>query len=337
MKRLYMLCTLLLALTLTACANHTGPYGEIDVDPQMTIVRKEDCTKVELPANYSQKNYKRMIVGVYFEANKKTRNTSSLPLSTVATALETEIAKLKRFTVVSRQGGQKAIATEQAFQASGRTDAGSRLRFDSALNANYVLYGEVTGVREEYERYDYNEFIYVVRLDYQLIDAETGEIMEADYTEGRARRTCVRLPSGRIIAGFDIRQDELDAVNQAALNALKILSNRIGTVLPLGGQVVAMRGDRIKIDKGASEGMMPKQIVTLYTSDMGMDVPLALAEVTPSDHSSMGTIFAWSDDEYAQELIEEFQNDSTFFKRRNVYVVTLGMPLPADWETRYAD
>ncbi len=341
MKQFYKVyqIVILIALTmmLAACADRTGPYGEIDVVPKITTVNKSDDVRVELPANYSQKNYKRLIVAVYFEPNKKAMNTKGLPLASVATALETEMTKLKRFTIVSRQGGQNAIAAEEAFQALGRTDAGSRLRFDSGLNANYVLYCAVTGVREEYERYDYNEFIYVVRLDYQLIDAETGEIVEADYTEGRARRTCVRLPSGRIVAGFDTRSGELDAVNQAALNGLTLLGNRLGNQLPIGGQVVAMRGDRVKIDKGVAEGFMDKQVVTLYTEDFGMDVPFAVAEITPSDHSSIGKIFAWSDDDYTAELIEELQSDPNFIKRHNVYAVSQGMPLPAEWDTQYDD
>lgn len=340
----YVFAMLIMILGLSACSNHTRPYGSIDVDPRVAPITRNRYA-VALPANYSQKNYKRLIVAVYFDTNKKMHNDAGLPLATVATSLETEIAKLKRFTIVSRQGGQKAILAEQRFQASGRTNEASRLRFDSGLNANYVLYCEVSGVREEYERVDHNELIYIVRLDYQLIDAETGEIVEADYTEGRARRTCVCLPSGRIIAGFDYRRGEIDPVNQAALNGLKLLGMRLGTTLPLGGQVVAVRGDRIKIDKGIAEGFASKQIVTVYTEDLGpkggfglgMDVPIAVAELTPSDHNSIGTIFAWNEEPYAQEIVAAFRNDPNFIMRQNVYVVSQGMPLPPEWDRNYKD
>ncbi len=329
------LCMLTLCYALLACAsNHGQP---IQVKPNLTTVSRGDDIPVELPANYSQKNYKRLIVGVYFEPDGAAAYYDDLPLATVAMSLETEISKLKRFTIVSRQGGQKAIEAEKKFKNKGMAKTASQMQYGRTLDANFVLYCGISAVREEYERVDHNEFLYIVRLDYQLIDVQTGEIIEADYAEGRAKRTFVRLPSGRFLGGFDYRSGELDPVNQAALNALKIVGHRLGNALPLGGHVLAMRGDRIQIDKGVSEGFMGKQVVVVYTNDFGMDVPIALAELTPSDHTAVGRIFKWSDEPEAEELVEELQSDPTFVLRNDVFVVSIGMPLPPEWERNYDD
>ncbi|SKA67558.1 hypothetical protein [Desulfobaculum bizertense] len=341
MRKVVLLVAALFMLTslVAGCVSSRG--GAIQIDPTLHSVSKDDFLDddkaVELPANYSQRNYKRLVVGVYFFPQKDSDHYDSVPVETVSTTLETEISKLKRFTIVSRHGGQKAKMAEKRFQDLGLTDASTRMRFGHGLNADYTLFGGVTTAREEYERVDHNESVFIVRVDYQLIDVETDEIIEADYVEGRAKRTFVRLPSGKILGGFDMEKGTKDALNQASINALKVLGNRLGNKLPIGAQVVGIRGSRFGLDRGKEEGFMGKQTVILYTEDMGVDVPLAVGEVSPGAHKCSGKIIKWNEDSELQSLIEEVKKNPTFLARHEVFAVSAGMPLPPEWEKNYKD
>lgn len=340
-RKLTFLCVLVIAATamsISGCGTTTAKQEGIQIDPTLHTVSKSDYVKggreIELPQNYSQKNYKRLVVSAWFFPNKDANNYADVNSETISSMMETELSKLKRFTIVSRHLGQKGKMSEKNFQDQGTTNSRNKMRFGKGMNADYSLSAGVSTVKEEYDRGAKNEWIYIVRVDYQLVDNETDEIIEADMAEGRTKRTVMRLPSGKIIGGFS-KEEEQDAMAQASINALKIIGNKIGNKLPIGGQVVSMRGNRIKIDKGHNEGFMGKQTVTLYEAEF--NIPLAVAEVHPGDHSTGGKIFAWSNDPDAQEIIQNIKNVPNFIKDNEIFAVSNGMPLPPEWDKNYKD
>lgn len=330
-----------ISLILTGCTTSTlNTSNAIQIKPDLHTVSKNDYTKtfdakeISLPQNYSTKNYKRLVVSAWFFGNKEASSFTDAPVETLSTMMETEIANLKRFTIVSRHMGQKGKLAEKNFQDQGTTDSRGKMRFGKGMNADYSLTGGISAVKEEYERGSKNELVYIIRVDYQIIDNETDEIIEADKAEGRAIRTIMRLPSGKVIGGFT-REAEQDALSQAAINALKIIANKIGNKLPVGGQVVGFKGERFAIDKGNDEGFMGKQTVTLYTSDMGIDIPFAVGEVSPGSNKSSGKIIAWAKDKDAQEIKQKIENNPSFVKTNEIYAVSNGMPLPPEWDNNY--
>ena len=121
------------------------------------------------------------------------------------------------------------------------------------------------------------------------------------------------------------------------MNALKVIANKLGNKLPIGGQVTGFRGSRFQIDKGYESGFMGKQIVTLYMSDMGIDLPLAVGEVTPGTQQSPGKIIRWSNDPDVQDLVAEFKADPLFFRKNEIFAVSNGMPTPPEWDNNYKD
>ncbi len=327
----------LAALLLAGCA---GMQGKMQVEPDLYTTSKSDYENtrkpIELPQNYSTRNYKRLIVAVNFFANEDAESYKDVSMETVSSMMETEISKLKRFTIVSRHLGQKGKAAEKRFQDMGTTEARSRMRFGNGLNADYGLVAGVSAVKEEYDRVDHNELLYIIRVDYQLVDFETDEIIEADTADGRAVRKIFRLPSGKIIGGFDQSQ-EIDAINQASINALKVIANKMGNKLPIGGQITGFRGNRFQIDKGYENGFMGKQVVTLYMSDMGIDLPLAVGEVTPGAQQSPGKIIRWTNDPDIQDLVAEIKADPMLFRKNEIFAVSNGMPTPPEWDKNYKD
>ena len=330
-------------LTLLAgCGSSPKHSNAMQIDPTLHTTSKNDylgneSKLIELPQNYSTKNYKRLVVSTWFFPNENTKDYGNLPVGSLSTVMETEISKLKRFTIVSRHLGQKGKMAEKSFQDMGTTERHTKMRFGKALNADYSLSGGISATKEEYERVNKNELLYIVRVDYQIVDNETDEIIEADTAEGRAKRTLIRLPSGKIIGGFDPRQGQADAIQQAAINALRVVANKLGNKLPIGGQVVGFKGKRFQIDKGYEEGFMGKQVVTLYTEDMGIDLAFAVGEVMPGDHKTPGRIIRWSNDPDVQDIIHDVKSDPLFFKKNELYAVSNGMPLPPEWDNNYRD
>lgn len=329
-----------LFLFLCACTS-SGPKG-IQINPNLVIQTRADyeegARSVDLPQNYSQKNYKRLVLAANFFANKDYKSYETIPVEVLSTMLETELSKLKRFTLVSRHLGQKGKWTEKKFQDLGTTSARDTMRLGKGMNANYGLTGGISSVTEEYDRGSKNELIYIIRVDYQITDFETDEIIEADMAEGRAKRTIFRLPSGKIVGGFS-QKDEADAIKQAAMNALKVIANKLGNKLPIGCQVTGIRGTRFGCDKGYEEGFMGKQMVAIYMDDAGIDLPLAVAEASPGAHKTSGKIVAWNDDEdeYIQDMIRQIKANPRFARQNDIYAVSLGMPTPPEWDNNYKD
>lgn len=335
MKRIFvrLVCLCATMCLLSSCAERGVSPSEVLLPEETTIKN----VKVELPANYSQKNYKRLFIGVYFEIDERNQDVHNVTYATLPSVLESEMSKIKRFSIVTRHSGQKNLDKEKNFQNSGKTDKASRVDVNHGWNANYVMSCDAKFFCEEYERYDHNEFIYVARLSYQLVDMETHEIIDADVVEGRASRTCVRLPSGKIVAGFDPRRDDqIEPITQAATNGARLLGLRLGLRLPIGAKIAAMRGSRFQINKGVAEGFVGEQFVTIYMNDCGIDIPLAAAKINPAEHSATGEVCKWSTHPDDQVLIQRLQSDPNFVHQHDVYVVSQGMPAPPEWENNYA-
>ncbi len=337
-----MLCGGLLAL-LSGCNSSPTRNSGIQIDPNLVTQSKADyqqggTRQVELPQNYSQKNYKRLVLAANFFANKDYKSYGTVPVEVLSTMLETELSKLKRFTLVSRHLGQKGKLAEKKFQQRGTTRSSNKMSLGKGLNAGYGLTGGISSVKEEYDRGSKNQIVYIIRVDYQITDFETDEIIEADMAEGRATRSIFRLPSGKIIGGFT-KKDESEAVKQAAMNALKVIANKLGNKLPIGCQVTGIRGSRFGCDKGYEEGFMGKQMVAIYLDDAGIDLPLAVAEAQPGAHKTSGKIIAWSDDTdpYVQDMIRQIRANPRFAKQNDLYAVSLGMPTPPEWDNNYQD
>ena len=235
---------------------------------------------------------------------------------------------------------EKAVkAACKSFQDMGTTNRKGKLRMGKQLNADYSLSGSITATKEEYDRVDHNEALFIVRIDYQLVDNETGEIIEADTAEGRDKRKLIRLPSGKFIGGFNPSDSKQlkDAIDNAGLNALKVVGNKIGNKLPVGGRISGFKGQRFAMESGHEDGFMGDQIVILYGSDMGIDMPFAVGEVHPGKYKTSGKIIRWSNDPDVQDIISGIKSDKFYFNKNELYAVSNGMPLPPAWDKNYRD
>lgn len=301
---------------------------------------KDRAMPIRLPQNYDPSNYKLIRLGVNFYPldengnNRFAKNNAEI----VSTLMETEIAKLKRFTVLSRhQLGQQALRDEKRFQDKTGISK-NRMRVAQGAGADYVLTAGVALKTEKYDRVQNSEMFIVITVPYQLINVNTGEIVESGTAEGRAVRTFYQLPNGTYVGGFNIHNqaDAEQAVNEASFRALKVIANMLGNKLPVGGRITGFKGKRFALECGHQQGLMGKQVAAVYAKDMGIDIPLGYAEIEPGKKTSTGRIIRWSREDEAEDLIELIEKDGMAFLRDyEVYAVSVAMPEPPEWEKNY--
>lgn len=341
-------------VSLMACsATSSKPRNQlgIQINPSLATLTRADFEggaegKVSLPQNYSQENYKKLVLRVDVEPGKSAclQNKAcpqAINFPNLTERMLAELAKLKRFKVVNRDTAQKGKQAELRYQASGLTRDEGQIEIGEELNADYGLTINLSFGVEEFRRSYKNFLYYTVLMTYQIQNFETGEVIESDTAEGRAKRTIIRLSSGKQVGGFD--RKDVGSVNsamiEASTNALKIIANKLGNKLPIGCQVTALFGTNMSCNKGYQQGLMGKQIMTIYYNYNGIDFPIAVAEVSPGAHKTSGSIIAWNDnpDTYIQDAVQRIQSDPAFAKHNELFAVSLRMPLPPEWDNNYKD
>lgn len=303
-----------------------------------TVEEAKQRGPIELPANYSADNYKRMKLAVSFrmldadDIQKFAKQTSQ----TLSAQFESEMSKLGRFVILSRSDlGQLAIADEKRFQDKGMIDPTTRMRLGKQLGADYALAAGITLQSEKYNRRSHYEMFVNVLVTYQLINLTTGEVEDADTAQGKAIRTFYQTPSGKFIGGFNVKnpQDATNAINEASIRALISIANKLGNKFPVGGRVMGGFGDMAQVEGGKKAGIVDSQVGVMYSNVYGVDVPLAYVNMVPSNTSTQVRILRWSDDDHAEKLVDQYKKDPNAFTREfDTYCVTKSMPMPKDWQ-----
>lgn len=349
-----VLASIAIAL-LSACQTTSSPTApaqgtvtpRIQIEPTLHGRSAEEIVQsgeaVRLPANYSKDNYRQIRVAASFfpQDPDSPGQFAKEQTETVAAWLESELVKLRRFDILARsQLAELATAREISFQDQGTVSGNDLLRLGRQQGADYAFTAGMIINREIFDRVREQELIFTTIITFQLIDLESGSIVEADSVEGRSRRTFFQMPSGMIVGGFNPNNQEMvdEALREASMNALKVIANRLGYRLPVGGPVIGIRGEQFQVGAGREQGLMGDQVVVLYTNDMGVDVALARGEITPSQQQSPGRIFQWSDDPSVADLVEQLRTDPRgFLLDYELFAVSDGMPLPPEWEQAYQD
>lgn len=323
----------------------------IQIDPKLYSVSRSDFEgrsprKIELPREYDVNQFKELIVTTsFYGVGEATGEFSFDPVPTLSASLESKLAQFKRFTVVSRTLGVKAKLSEKEYQDQGHTERQGKLRMGKELNPQFALTAGITLAKERHDRVSEEEVVYVVRVAYQFTDLVSNQILESDTAEGRSKRTVFRLPSGTIVGGYSEEQ-EMDAINEAGLNALKVIVNKLGNKLPAGGMVAGCTEGGFLLHAGTADGIFGEQIAVFFMRDeIGFDVPLAVAELKArSDSQAQGEWIAYASSKsrkfaYTKSQIAKAKSlessPSAFCRNNSVYAVSLGMPLPPEWQSNY--
>lgn len=331
--------------------NWTGSLGlvllvgcatpELALEPTLKTYSREDLEEMDeiaLPMNYSTENFRKLQMGVAFDSiggvDKKTGEALTIDPN-LSTRLQTEMAKLKRFTIFSahNRGGV------MFFQDLSDVEEGVTLvEAEDVRDIDIVLTGKITVTKERQDRENDRLLFYEVECDFSCEDLKTRTVKFAEKAKGRTVRRMVFTTSGRRLAGFD-PADEQQAITQAAMKALAVVANKLGNTYPVGGKVagISASGDRMTLGKGFEDGVGNKQQCVVYVDDGGVDVPIALAEASPASDKSTLTVYKWNkDDADAKPLIRELQDaPRQFLKNNKVYAVGYGLSVPPEWDNAY--
>ncbi len=314
---------------------------ELKLDPTLTTFSREmleDMDEIVLPMNYSVDNFRKIQMGVAFEAQDGVDQKTGEKLIVskgLSTRLQTEMAKLKRFTIFSAHNRAGKTFFEEL---SAVDEAVSLKETTKAREIDVILSGTVTVTKERNDRYNDTVLIYEVECDFNCEDLKTRTVKFAEKAKGRTARKQVLSYSGRKMAGFS-EADEQQAIEQAAMKALAVVANKLGNTFPVGGKItgISSTGERMTLDKGYEDGIGKAQQCVIFVDDGGVDVPIALAEAAPSTDTSNLTVYRWNtSDKDAKPLIRELQDAPRQFAKNNkVYAVGYGLPVPPEWENAY--
>ena len=303
---------------------------DIALKPKLTTYGKKNLRsgEIKMPANYNKDNYRKLLMGVSFQKPTFKAGEISPEFSdTLSSRLQTEMAKLKRFTIFSafNRGGVKLF--------KDLSDVGeAKMKEPVDMKAlDLILSGHVTVSKEKHDRYNDTLIIYEVEIDLSCEDLKTKTVKFAEKAKGRTtRRVFTHL------GGFD-ENKEKQAIINAAMKALMVAANKLGNTFPVGGKITGMLGGkRMTLDKGFEHGIGGDMQMVVYTTVSGVDLPIGIAEATPASTTSNLVMWRWNTgDEYAAPIIKEIKSDRHWLDKNELYAVSYGMAIPREWEDAY--
>ena len=319
------------ALAFWGCASSEGPdlteggkFGD-----RSTFAKGE----IKLPANYNKSNFRKLLLGVMvsnvqIDPRSNKQVVSANPAQGLSTRLQTEMAKLKRFSVFSafNRGGVTFFKSLEDVGDAKMPSEVNKRALDIVLTLNLML------TVERHERHSDDLLIYEVEVDANCEDLKTGEVKFAEKAKGKVERAVKISLSGRRSGGF--RQDDArQAFQQAALQAIATIANKLGNYYPVGGRITGLLRDRMTLDKGFEHGVGKDMQMAVYTTVSGVDVPIAIAEASPADKTSNLKVWRWNDeDENAAEVLKELRADKKWIQKNECYAVGLRMAVPPEWD-----
>ena len=332
MKKLISIAGVASAVTLifTGCTSsgpdltEGGKYGD-----RSTFAKGE----IKLPANYNKNNFRKILMGVVVQNIKIDPRSgkqivSANPAQGLSTRLQTEMAKLKRFSIFSafNRGGVTVFKSLEDIGDAKMPQQVNMRALDIVLTLNLML------TMEKHERHSDNLLIYEVEVDANCEDLKTHEVKFAEKAKGQIRRVEKISLRGARMGGYN-QDDVRQAFQQAALKAISTIANKLGNYYPVGGRITGMLGDRMTMDKGFEHGVGKDMQMAIYATVSGVDVPIAVAEASPADKTSNLKVWRWNkEDENAAEIIKEMRKDRQWIMKNECYGVGLRMAVPPEWD-----
>lgn len=335
-KTISLLCAAIFLFGCQSTALKINSEADISANSKINKVNREalfESNNIELPSNYDVKAFTKMSIAAYVDHIRfeKDAEKTSIDNGIVAKLLENELARTKRYEVLTRNCD--SCEYEVAYQAENTQENGAISRGDQ-LNPDYVFETSVSLGTVVKKKSDHNEIIFRSLVTTKVVEPNTGRIVHS-FEPIRHNMPAKRffMMEDKFLGGFDLRnQNELqEAYKEAAQKAIQVLVNRTMDYYPVGGRVTNYRNGRFAIDSGINQGFATKQPVILFLSDDGLDIPIASGEVTPKSESGSGVMFIWKegdlDAEDTQKKLEAMGKD--YLKRNKVYAVSVGTP--EDW------
>lgn len=331
MKRLWMMVPFGVLALLCGCA------PGISLDPALKTYSRaelEDMDEIEMPANYSIENFRKLQMGVAFEVLPGVDAKTGAPLLInpgLSKRLEGEMSKLKRFAIFSMHNRGGVTFFQEVADVDGQVNLREAT---NVKDIDLILTASLRVTKNRIDRYNDTILIYEVSCDVSCEDLKTRTVKFSETARGRTARKVLLSYTGKLRAGFD-EADEQQAIEQAATKALASVANKLGNTFPVGGAVsgITASGERMTMKAGSEEGIGDKQQCVIFVDDGGVDVPIALAKAAPKNNGTSAlAVYRWAKTADAKPLVRELRENGRVFLRHNkVYAVGYGLSVPPAW------
>ena len=326
-------------VVLSGCVSNKPLYANkqtsLKANTQIKVVNEQalkDDANIELPSNYDVDSFGVVRIAAYVDSlNYKAQSgqTSTLDKGIAGKLLENELARTKRFNILTRSCG--SCDYEAAYQLENTVEE-QQIAMGEGLNPDFVLETSIDLGLSVKELYDHNEAIFYSFETTKLVKPTTKEIIHAfaPVRQNLPAKNYTQV-SGHFLTGFKIHdeQERYLAFKDAAQQAVQVLVSQVMNYYPVGGRLTNFRAgsSRFAIDAGIEQGFAVKQPVILFISDDGLDIPIASAVVTPKKSGGSGVIIKWRDDADAigvKNKLEALGKD--YLKTARIYAVSVGTP-----------
>jgi curli biogenesis system outer membrane secretion channel CsgG len=217
----------------------------------------------------------------------------------------THLSQSGRFDVIQRGENLDLLIEEIDFGQSGYVEESTAVEMGHILGVEYVLSGRVTNFGYEetstggllggwggFGGVDITEEEALVRLDFALIDARTGETVLAATAEGKDSDTDFDVDArnwGDWFGSISYDSDEFmdSMIGKATLKAVDSLMSQILTEFPIQAPVLAVTPNFIILDIGSNAGIEEGMQFEVYRISA---VTNSAGEVVWEDKTLIGSV-----------------------------------------------
>jgi len=263
-KRTSLLVIMAMLLVASTMVSGCGPSMGGTVKDDVTLSGAGDELEQQL-SGISDYRGPKLRIGIVKFVNKTPSKTFGIGES-ATDMLATILGKTNRFIVIASQD-MEAIASQQAFNASGMVNPATAARMGQVLGLNAIITGAITAYSEAVEGKDYAVFqskkqIARVTVDYRVVDLETGVQLLADSGAGIYEKSTSAVLGMGSKTSYDttLRDGALrDALVKATLNIVKRMEKR-----KWSGRIASVKGSQIYVNAGAKSGINVGDTLLVY-------------------------------------------------------------------------
>lgn len=231
-----------------------------------------------------QKNGKPLVI-VIPSASSSTSWTTEI----TEAELENALVQSGRFTTLSR-GALEAILKEQRLAQSDLVDPNRAPEVGKIIGADYIVYGKclnaenkesgvsVLGVNKKTSQM-------VVKVQMQLLDVETSQIMDTFSYDGKAEASSTSV-SGYGSGNNQLAQKEVYGEKMKSFATLYI--DRINQLIPIEASVVLIKGNQVALDAGENASVKVGMEFDIFTD--GEPIKNSAGEVLSYDRTQHGKV-----------------------------------------------
>ena len=319
----------LLGIVVAGCA---GPSHQ--TNPNITVYDRDTMgdRPIELPGNYSTENYGRLVLAL--DPGSMTSNAfDESNMGYMSLRLQSEMSKLKRFSVVALHGTNTSrLAELDDLGELELPEPADPTKVDLVANWNLNIHAE-----EEIDGRD-KVITFICSINLTCTDMRTKLVKFSKDLDCRVKREQTTSRAGTVIGGFQYRNkaDVQGLLQDIATQAAIRIANELGTEYPVGGRITGMLGtDMMTLDKGSEQGIAKGMQMVVYANVGGVDVPLGNAEAAPSTNTAQLEMWRLNTgNKYAAKVLKQMEEDPSWLNKNKLYAVGYGMAMPPEWQTK---